>query len=225
MNKNGRRQENQMFRPTLHLSTRTTFARTGIGVCAVALALGMAGCTPQSATPSPSGSAASGPSQSSGEPAAPSGSASAAAGADIDLRETQLPISAEDAVKTAMDAVGAGFMHSIELDYDERDAAWEWEVKILDGTTDHEIEIDASSGEIVSQKKDTTDDQEKEFSLDDPMSYDEALDLATAKVDGPLRGWKLEWDDGRREYQFDLMQGSDEVEVTVDADTGEVILD
>lgn len=216
-----------MSRTTPHLSTRSALIRSGIGVGAVALAIGLAGCAPESSTPSPTASAAdtSAPSTGTSEPSAPSASASAATGADIDLRQTQPAISAEDAMQTAMDAVGAGFMHSIELDYDERDAAWEWEVKILDGTTDHEIEIDANSGEIVSQKKDTTDDQEKEVSLTDPMSYDEALQLATAKVDGPLHGWKLEWDDNRREYQFDLMQGANEVEVTVDADTGEVILD
>ncbi|WP_336645349.1 PepSY domain-containing protein [Microbacterium sp. USHLN186] len=216
-----------MSRTTLHLSTRSALIRTGIGAGAIALALGLAGCAPESSTPSPTASAADtgAPTTGTAEPSSPTSSATTGNGAEIDLRETQLPISAQDAVKTAMDAVGAGFMHSIELDYDERDAAWEWEVKILDGSTDHEIEIDANSGEIVSQKKDTTDDQEQEISLTSPMSYDKALELATGKVDGPLRGWKLEWDDGRREYQFDLMQGTDEVEVTVDADSGEVFVD
>lgn len=216
-----------MFRTTSHITSRSALSRTGVGLCAVALAIGLAGCAPDSDTPTEPAPVGSAPSSSAPMPSATDTSSApgATADADVDLRETQPAVSAEDAMKTAMDAVGAGFMHSIELDYDERDAAWEWEVKILDGTTDHEIEIDANSGEIVTQKKESTDDQEKEVSLTDPMTYDEALKLATAKVDGPLRGWKLEWDDNRREYQFDLMQGTDEVEVTVDADTGEVLTD
>ncbi|WP_405219018.1 PepSY domain-containing protein [Agrococcus sp. Ld7] len=146
-------------------------------------------------------------------------------GPNADLRETQLPVSPEDAWQTANDEVGAGFVYGIELDYDETDAAWEWEVNILDGSTDYEIEIDAVSGEIVGQKSESTSDTEEPIDLSDPMTYDEALELATAEVDGPLVGWKLEWDDGMREYQFDLMRGGEEVEVTVDVESGQVTLD
>ena len=125
-------------------------------------------------------------------------------------------------MQIATDTVGAGFVYKIELDYDSADAAWQWEIDILDGTTAHEIEIDAVSGRIVSHEQESTSDTEQRVDLADPMTYDEALQLAIGKVDGLLRGWTLEWDDGRLEYEFDLMDGNTEIEVTVDVETGQV---
>lgn len=215
--------------------SRTSIPRSSLGALAAVVTVGaLVGCASGAqapadppATPDATQSSTD---QGASESAQPSESSSDAAveehpAADADLRQTQLPITAEDAWQTATDEVGAGFVHGIELDYDETDAAWEWEVNILDGTTDHEIEIDAVSGEIVGQKSESTNDTEEQVDLTDPMTYDEALELATAEVDGALGGWKLEWDDGQREYQFDLMRGGEEVEVTVNVETGEVTLD
>ena len=98
-------------------------------------------------------------------------------------------------------------------------------MKILAGTTDHKVVIDAVTGEVVADESETTDDQEKAIDLNDPMTYDDALKAATAERDGELRGWKLEYDDGMIQYQFDIADGADEQEVTVDAETGDVTVD
>ena len=154
------------------------------------------------------------------------GDASAADyGPDTDLRADAPPVAAADAVQTAQQEVGDGTLHAVELDYDEEDAAWQWDVKILAGTTDHKVIIDAVSGEVVADESEETSDEEKAVDLEEPMAYDEALEKATAEVDGELRGWKLEYDDGMIQYQFDLTSGADEQEVTVNAETGEVTVD
>lgn len=147
--------------------------------------------------------------------------------ADTDLRKKTLPVSAQDAIEKAQDAVGTdGTLHAVELDYDEDASAWQWDVKILDGTTDHKIEIDAVSGKIVTKEKESTDDTEKAIDLQDPLTFEDALKLATDEVDGPLHGWKYEWDDGQREYQFDIGTGNgDDTEVTVNAETQKVTVD
>ena len=109
-------------------------------------------------------------------------------------------MSAEDAVSTAEEAAGQGTLHAVELDYDEDAGAWQWDVKILVDRTDHKVVIDAVSGEVVTDEQERTDDQEQPVDLEDPMSYDEASGIATEEVDGPIRSWKLEYDDGRTQY-------------------------
>lgn len=138
-----------------------------------------------------------------------------------DLREVELPISANDAVETASGEAAAGFLYSIELDYSGSNSTWVYEVKILDGSTKHEVEIDAVSGDVIDSETDSTDDEEQEIVLGDPMEFSEALEIATNEVNEPLRGWKYEHDDGRLTYEFDFGPPRDTVEIGVDAETGE----
>src|SRR5699024_8400821 len=101
-------------------------------------------------------------------------------GQDIDLRTSSFPVSAAKAVATATDEVGSqGTLHAVELDHSDSDMAWQWDVKILQDGTDHKVVIDAISGEVVRHEKETSDDTEDASDLDDPMTSDEARDLAT----------------------------------------------
>lgn len=209
-------------------STRTAALAAG-----ALLALGAAGCSGDAQDGSDAGSDGSGTPVAGSDSGASDAGASDAGGSsgasdlgpETDLRTEAPAVSAADAVAAAQDEAGEGTLHAVELDYDEDDAAWQWDVKILAGTTDHKVIIDAASGEIVADETETTDDQEQAVDLEDPMTYDEALEKATAEVDGELRGWKLEFDDGMTQYQFDLAVGGDEQEVTVDADSGAVTVD
>lgn len=144
---------------------------------------------------------------------------------DADLSKETPSVTPEDAIATAKKEAKDGLVHAIELDFDERDGAWQYEVKIIDGSTDFDVEIDAESGEAVDVEKDTTDDKEKAIDLKDPMTYDEALELAQDKASGRLDGWKLESDDDRIEYQFDFDDGGEEIEVSVDVESERVSVD
>lgn len=138
----------------------------------------------------------------------------------IDLRAVDLPVSAEDAVATATGDAGSGFVYEIELDYSRDAQQWVYEVKILDGASDHEYAINAVTGDIAGAETDTTDDAEQEIILGDPMELSEALTLATDVVNEPLRGWTYKYDDGALVYEFDLGPPRDTVEVVVDVVTG-----
>lgn len=204
-----------------------TLRKTLSVVAAATLMIGLAGCGQN--TEDSAGSGTSPESElSTTEDLTPEESASKLGthpAADADLRTVSFPTTGQDAVQIASDAAGAGFVYSIELDHDDSEDRWEWEIHILDGTTEHEIEIDAGSGAIVSHEKDSTNDTEQPVDLADPMTYDTALGLAVAKVDGTLHGWKLDWDDNVREYEFDLTRDGDDIDVSVNVDTGEVTLD
>ncbi|SMY03578.1 Uncharacterized membrane protein YkoI [Brevibacterium sp. 239c] len=146
---------------------------------------------------------------------------------DADLSKESPSTSAKDAVKTAQDKAKAkdGVLHAIELDYDSDDGKWEYDVKIMDGTTDHKVVIDADTGKVVRDESEDSDDKEKAIDLESPMTYDEAFDLAKKKGEGRLSGWKLEYDDGQREYQFDFDDKGTETEVTVNVESKKVTVD
>lgn len=146
---------------------------------------------------------------------------------DADLSKESPATSAEDAVKTAEDKVKAkdGALHAVELDYDSDDGKWEYDVKIMDGKTDHKLVIDADTGKVVRDESEDSDDTEKSIDLKSPMDYNEAFDLAKKKAKGTLSGWKLEYDDGQREYQFDFDDNGSETEVTVNVESKKVIVD
>ena len=145
--------------------------------------------------------------------------------ADADLAKDSPAISAEDAIAKAKEKVGGGTVHGIELDWDDKDQSWQYDVSVLDGKTDHDVEIDAETGKVISEDKDDTDDKEKAIDLNDPMTFDEALTLAQKKSDGKLVSWKLEFDDDKQEYQFDFEKGGEDTEVTVGTDSKRVSVD
>ncbi|QQB13259.1 MULTISPECIES: PepSY domain-containing protein [Brevibacterium] len=145
--------------------------------------------------------------------------------ADADLSRVQPQVTPEDAITAAQADVGDGTVHAIELDHDRRDDAWQYEVKILSGTTDYDVTVDADSGDVVGRDEDTTEDSEQAIDLSSPMTFDEALGLAAGQGTGRLTSWKLESDDDRIEYQFDYEDGSADTEVTVDVDSKTVTVD
>lgn len=145
--------------------------------------------------------------------------------AGADLSKESPAISAEDAIKTAEEEVADGIVHGIELDWDDKDGAWRYEVSILDGNTDHDVEIDAETGKIAEHEQDSTDDKEKAIDLNDPLTFDDALKRAQKEADGKLVSWKLEFDDGKQEYQFDFENGGEDTEVTVETDSKRVSVD
>ena len=153
------------------------------------------------------------------------GSSGQGLSADADLAEDSPAISAEDAIKKAKDKVGGGTVHGIELDWDDKDQAWQYDVSILDGKTDHDVDIDAETGKVVSEDKDDADDKEQAIDLNDPMTFEDALKRARKKSDGKLVSWKLEFDDDKQEYQFDFEKDGEDTEVTVDTESKRVSVD
>lgn len=152
-------------------------------------------------------------------------SSSSGLAADADLSKESPSVTPKDAVATAKAEAKDGTVHGIELDFDERDKAWQYEVKIIEGTTDFDVEIDAETGDVVDVEKDSTDDKDKAVDLNDPMTFDEALKLAQDKASGRLDGWKLDSDDDRIEYQFDFDDKGEEIEVSVDVESKNVTVD
>lgn len=203
---------------------------------ALTLSLTLAGCSnsgdeteqaPTSGDPVPtqsedSGYAGSSPDDTAAQ-SAPTGASDLPEDADLSSASPQ--VTPDEAIAAAQKEAGNGTVHAIELDYDRRDGAWQYEVKILKDRIDFDIDVDAQSGKIAKTEQDTTDDSEQAIDLTDPLPFDEALNLASEQGKGRLTSWKLESDDDRIEYQFDYDDAGTESEVTVDVETKKVTVD
>ncbi len=143
---------------------------------------------------------------------------------DADLATEQLPITAEKAVEIGLGAAGGGELVQIEIDHD--DDVWEWELETVDGGRQHDLDIDATRGEVTEHDQDDVDDQDPAVDVTSPMPYAEAIEIALGKEPGRVSGWDLSSDDGRIRYTIDIdRSGGDDVEVEVDVETGEVRVD
>lgn len=187
----------------------------------------------ESASESPSGDeTGQGDGGESSDPSGDTGDSSGDAGdatrtpPDADLREVSVGVPVADALQISADEVGAdSVVYTIDLDYSEDYNAWVWSIDTLVDGTDHEVEIDADTGEVLDHEQDSSDDNEEAVDPADPMTPEQAMDLAVAEVDGPVRAWQLEFDEGERTYQVEITSGGDEVEVTVDVASSAVSVD
>lgn len=133
-----------------------------------------------------------------------------------DVRGQTPEIDYEQAVSLAVDAAGGGFVYQIELDHSRDAGEWVYEIDVLNGGTSHELKLSASSGDVLEHERDDEDDDEREVSFDD-MTPEEALQIATDEIgsDEVIEGWTFSWDDGRLQYDIDLL-GDDDLEINVE---------
>ncbi len=196
------------------------------GIAAVSVAVALAGCSngdDNTTEDSPTQESAAQETNGSGSDDG-SGSGDGTA-KDVDLADHEFSTTAQDAIDIAAKEAGEGIVHAIEIEYEDDHSAWTWTVKTLVDGQDHTYEINADTGEILKSEQESTNDDEQAIDLNDPMTFDEAKDKALEKREGRIKDWKYEWDDNRKEFQFDIEQNGDSEEVTVNADTGEVTED
>src|SRR5690625_138727 len=192
---------------------RTRMLTAAAGVLMLALAGCSGGDEPEQPATSASDASDSGDSGTSGSAGSgteeTSGAQDGTTPPDADLADTELPVSAQDALSTSADEVGSdGIVHAIELDYSDSAGTWVSSGKTLGCGTDDEVETDAGAGQVVEHEHESTDDQQQAVDLDAPMTFQDALAQGQDDVDGPVSGWKLQWDDGMTAYQVDIGAGS-----------------
>lgn len=112
-----------------------------------------------------------------------------------------------------------------KLDYD--DGREEYDIEFLSDDYEYEYEIDSQSGAVLSnskeaRKRQTISAAEGRITLDDAKNA--ALDHAGVSAsDATFTKTKLDYDDGREEYDIKFYVGGWKYEYTIDAVTGEII--
>lgn len=197
--------------------TRLTSSFAGAAV----LALALTGCSivdePAVTTPPASPAAPSSP-----ESPVPSPTDQ---GTATDLATAQFAVGWHDAVKAAQ-ADFSGKLSEVGMDSERTPASYK--VELVSKSEEYEVLVDADSGALGharTEKIDADDVAEKQNETVDPqkvISWDDALATVLDTHSGPVVEWKLEGTRRGPQYQFDIGAGAEDVEVTIDAVTGDV---
>lgn len=138
-------------------------------------------------------------------------------------------ISPERAKEIALEKAGfaADDVHFKKAKLDEDDGVWLYEIEFKTGGVEHEFEIGAVNGAILSWEIDKDDDDDHKIH-DDLISKEKAKEIVLNKAgltEDAVRFEKIELDedDGILKYEIEFEKGETEYEAEIDAKTGEIL--
>lgn len=138
--------------------------------------------------------------------------------ADDDKVPTDTKVNLDQAIDNASKEQ-AGTVTSVELDTAHNGQAY-YEVDINDDKAEYDLRVNADDGSVESRKDDDDDDNQV---TQPKVDIKAAAKTALAQEKGAvLTDISLDEDDGRLEYDVELRTDKDEIEVTVDAESGDV---
>jgi uncharacterized membrane protein YkoI len=135
----------------------------------------------------------------------------------------------EEVIEKALTIVD-GTVTEVELERKLTGAIYEVEIK-KDGF-EYDLDLDAVTGKVLKKDKSTDDDDDQE-NLDDrstkidsskvAITIEAAMEVALKVAAGTVTDVKLKTEDAQTFYDIEIVDGSKEVEVKVDAITGAVL--
>jgi uncharacterized membrane protein YkoI len=130
---------------------------------------------------------------------------------------TDTGITEEKAVSIAS-SLNLGTFQEVELE--DEDGTLVYAVEYVDGKTEYEVLIDATTGEVLEI------DSEEIITADDitvSISEEEAKTIARGAVDGTVTEVEIEEEDGSYVYAVEMLVNGEEVDVLIDVNTGIVV--
>ena len=118
-----------------------------------------------------------------------------------------------------------GVIESVELENQNGQPVYE--VEIDKDQKDYELYIDATTAKINRLDEKVDDDNDdvnsKNVSNKATITEKEAIEIAKTKIDGELHEIEFDEDDGRYVYDMEFKTSSGEAEITIDAETKEIL--
>ena len=110
-----------------------------------------------------------------------------------------------------------------KLDYE--DGRQVYDIEWYAGGAKYDYEIATDTGEIISSayEEKTMGADSRNVTVSEADAKKTALDRVSGATDKDLYEWKLDYDDGRPEYEGKIIYGGTEYEFTIDAATGSVM--
>lgn len=161
---------------------------------------------------------ASGTQTETADPAAPAPAQNATGTGTVDEAAAQ-KIALEHAGVKAADAT----ITKSKLDYE--DGRQVYDIEWYAGGAKYDYEIATDTGEIISSayEEKTMGADSKNVTVSEADAKKTALDRVSGATDKDFYEWKLDYDDGRPEYEGKIIYGGTEYEFTIDAATGSVM--
>lgn len=152
------------------------------------------------------------------DPAAPAPAQNATGTGTVDEAAAQ-KIALEHAGVKAADAT----ITKSKLDYE--DGRQVYDIEWYAGGAKYDYEIATDTGEIISSayEEKTMGADSRNVTVSEADAKKTALDRVSGATDKDLYEWKLDYDDGRPEYEGKIIYGGTEYEFTIDASTGSVM--
>ncbi|MDE1548204.1 PepSY domain-containing protein [Jeotgalibaca caeni] len=113
-----------------------------------------------------------------------------------------------------------------QVDFDSDRSNWTYEITGVFENREYEMEIDAMNGEVLRTEEDDTDNDESYLTFDHLIDPEEAVETARQEVaeDATFEGWNLSVEDDQDRPEYDIeFGGTDDQDVTIHAETGEVL--
>ncbi|GAA0321571.1 hypothetical protein GCM10008931_11400 [Oceanobacillus oncorhynchi subsp. oncorhynchi] len=148
----------------------------------------------------------------------------------------------EDATKK-LEEEYQGKVKEMELDR-EGDKSF-YEAEIIVENHEYDVKMDAESGEVVYEEIDDKDGHDDDRNDDDVnleenqqdtaaanenndnkenvITQEEAIQIAKQEFDGEVTEMELDYDDGRYVYELELVNGEQEADFDIHAETGDIL--
>jgi len=139
------------------------------------------------------------------------------------ILNAEFPVALNQATQLFSDTFGAN-VNIDQVEFDEDDGVYEYQISGWDDQNEYDLDVDAESGDIVEEETDDDDDEEDTLTFDNIITPQEAMQAAVnAGNTDYVESWTLEVEDGTMVYDVDLENDDDDDDITVDAETGDVI--
>lgn len=148
---------------------------------------------------------------------------------EIDLADHTFDLRWSDALDQARAEFG-GDVSKIELELEGK--AYAYKVELVSDDQKFEYQIDANTGEVLEQEtedfssdKVKTERKAKAVDITKVVDLDHAMETALAEQDGRIKEWKLEGSSSGPRYEFDIEKvgSTDDVEIKIDALSGDLL--
>lgn len=138
-------------------------------------------------------------------------------------KQTSELITIEKAADIALNEE-SGEVVDIELDAKRGNAIYE--IEIQNKGKEADVKLDAFTGEVLSVKSNQDDDDDDDTALPfekGVLNINKAIKIAEEETSGKVKEVNIDLENGTLIYDFELKGNKDEVELTLDAKTGEVL--
>lgn len=130
-------------------------------------------------------------------------------------------VSLDDAITTFRDTFTGDNINIDSIQFEMDDNRYVYSIDGWDDANDYELDIDAETGDILSQEQEEDTDADDMLAVEGIVSPKEAMDAAlAASGEGYVKEWELEVENDQTIYDIDIEDGSDQ---KVDALTGDVL--